>query len=69
MVRTHWQPLQDEFFASAHELARQAKAYMDDGREQEATEELTRYMAENAERMVATVNTLHAELSGMAVVV
>ena len=69
LVRTHWQPLQDELFASVHELARQATALMDDGRRQEVVTELSHYMAQNAERMVEVIKELHTELRREAVVV
>lgn len=65
-VRARWQPLQNELFVSAHELAYQAKAFMEDGREQEATEALTHYMAENTVRMLETVEILHNELAAIA---
>lgn len=62
-VRARWQPMQDELFAGAHELAHQAKDLIDDGHAAEATARLTQSMAFNAARMIATVKELHAELA------
>jgi len=63
LVRSHWQPLQDELFASAHRLAYTAKALIDEGGAAEANAQLTKYMAANAAQMVATVKELHQELA------
>ncbi|HRW08627.1 MAG TPA: C69 family dipeptidase [Caldilineaceae bacterium] len=67
-ARARWRPVQDELFTSAHELARQAKAFIDDGHRAEATAALTDYMAGNATRMVAVVKELHTEFAGQTVV-
>ncbi|MCB0108259.1 MAG: C69 family dipeptidase [Caldilineaceae bacterium] len=64
VVRERWQPLQQELFASAHDLAQQAQAWIDAGQEAEAAAELTRYMARNADQMMATVQSLVDELAG-----
>jgi hypothetical protein len=63
IVRARWQPLQDGLFMSAHRLAQEAKALLDDGHPDEAAAQLTAYMAANAAQMVATVKTLHTELA------
>lgn len=63
LVRTRWQPIQDELFVSAHAIAAQAKQLIDEGRSQEATTHLTRYMADNAAQMIATVRTLYTTLA------
>ncbi len=67
LVRSRWQPMQDALFTSAHDLARQAQAFIEDGRSVEATAVLTDYMAENADRMVATIRELHVALAGEVV--
>lgn len=63
LVRTRWQPLQDELFASAHAVAAQAKHLLDNDHTQEATAHLTHYMADNAAQMIATIKALHIELA------
>lgn len=62
-VRTCWQPVQQALFASAYDIAREAKQLIDNGRAAQATNRLTTYMATNAARMIDMVQTLHHELA------
>jgi len=62
-VRTCWQPVQQALFASAYDIAREAKQLIDNGRAAQATSRLTTYMATNAARMIDMVQTLHHELA------
>jgi dipeptidase len=62
-VRNRWQPVQQALFASAYDIACEAKALIDDGRTAQATNHLTTYMATNAARMIDTVKTLQTELT------
>ncbi|MEZ4676799.1 MAG: C69 family dipeptidase [Caldilineaceae bacterium] len=66
-VRNRWQPIQDELIISAHELARQAKYLMEEGRVDTTRVQLTQYMAANAAQMVETVNVLQEELTNQRV--
>jgi dipeptidase len=61
-VRQQWQPFQDELFASVYALARRGRKLIDEGRRVEATQQLDRYMAGNAARMMAMVAELLKEL-------
>ncbi len=65
VVRQRWQPLQDELLISAYEIAQQARALIDDEAQNAASQLLSRYMNDNAERMMgmatALVNEVEAE--------
>jgi hypothetical protein len=63
-VRQQWQPFQDELFASAYVLAQQGSQWDSEGQYQEITRRLTRYMADNAMRMLAMVKEMVEELEG-----
>jgi dipeptidase len=52
-VRAAWRPLQEELFGSAYIMARRARELIDSRRRQEASDILTRYMAENTDRMIS----------------
>jgi secernin len=62
LVRTYWQPFQEELLTSAYALAQRAQRSIQAGQQEEAKHELTQYMADNAARMVTMVTTLVREL-------
>jgi secernin len=63
LVRQRWQPLQDELFATAYELAGCGRQLVDAGQQSEAKKLLTDYMAQNAMLMMAKVTALLDEVA------
>ena len=57
-IRSVLANLQDELFESAYEVAKNGRELMDNGSDDAATEMLTNYMAENAQRVISKVKSM-----------
>ena len=62
VVRATWKEIQTKFFMTAYEIAKEGKFLIEQGCERTANQLLTRYMAENVEVMLETVQGM---LSGV----
>ncbi len=61
-VQKKWETLQTQLFATAYQIAKEAKFLMDKGCQNTANQLLTQYMAENVEAMLRTVRGMLAEV-------